>query len=161
MIAIAFLLRKCMLTAETETADTLERVLHLSAERYTPMLRLTDEADFRFLAAQPGFRPEMAARLRNHRYRLLQAYLRSLRSDFESVATALKYVLANANCDRPHLASLLLRSQAAFQWSFLLASTRAWAWHKGLGNVDPRKLLNAFDALQVELRQMAPHASAA
>jgi hypothetical protein len=139
----------------------LEWVCTWSADRYTPMIHLTDEADFRFLRVQPGFTAEIEERVRDQRYRMFVAYLRCLRSDFNGLATALKYILANADHDRTTLASTLLRTQVAFSWACVMASARAYAWRKGLGNVDVRQLLAVFDAIHFELRSLAPTVSAA
>ena len=161
-VALAALIWRFVFSSDTRTPDiSFEWISSLSADRYAPMMRLTDEADFRFLRLQPGFTQEMEDRLRDHRYHMLMAYLHSLRSDFDGLATALKYVLANADHDQANLASALVRAQVSFSWSFVLASVRAYAWRKGFCKVDLRELLSVFDAVRDELRLAVPALGAA
>lgn len=130
-------------------------VSELSAERYLPMLRLLDDSDFRFLRAQPGFTPELAARVRAQRYRVFQAYLRDLRNDFEHISAMLKLVLAHSPDNRPDLASILLRAQLAFVWGFAVVQLRAYIWRSGYGSVNAGDLLGAFDGICSELRSLS------
>ena len=161
-VTLAALAWRFVFTSGNKMPDlSFEWLSSLSADRYAPMTRLTDEADFRFLRVQPGFTPDMEERVRDHRYRVFMAYLQSLRSDFEGLATAMKYMLANSDHDRANLSSVLLRTQVAFGWAFVLASVRAYAWRKGLCNVDVRNLLTLFDAVRDELRSAAPILNAA
>jgi hypothetical protein len=132
-----------------------------SADRYTAMMHLTDEADFRFLRLQPGFKAEMEMRVREQRYRMFLVYLCRLKCDFTGIAFALKRLLANADQDRAKLASTLLHAQLAFSWAFVTASARAYAWRKGLGSVDTGKLLVVLDRVHTELRSLAPSPGAA
>jgi len=129
----------------------------VSPERYTPMLRLMDEADFRFLREQPFFTVEQAARLRAQRYRLFLAYLTSLRSDFTGLAAAFRFAMAHSDRDRAHLASSLRRAEVIFSWSCLRARTGAYAWSKGCGKVDAAKPLRVFAAIHSEVHSLAPH----
>jgi hypothetical protein len=135
---------------------SLAWVAGLSAERYKPMLRLLDEQDFVFLRSQPGFTEPMAKRLREHRYRMFMAYLESLRGDFEGLVAAVKTLLAQADHDRPNLAFRLLRAQFSFGCSFLIATARAWLWHRGYGKVDARQLVRLFQGIQFELQSLRP-----
>ena len=56
----------------------------LSTDRYRPMLRLLQEADFQFLCSQQGFTPQMASRLRRQRVHAFRGYLDMLRGGFRS-----------------------------------------------------------------------------
>ena len=129
----------------------------LSPERYRPMLRLLDEADFRFLREQPGFTLEQAAKLRAQRYRLFLAYLESLRSDFDSLAAAFRFALAHSDGERAPLASTLRRAEIRFAWRSMRVRARAYAWSKGFGKVDAGELLLVFAGLHTEVRSLAPH----
>lgn len=161
-ISFGVLVWRFVFSSDARTPDlSFEWISSLSAERYAPMMRLTDEADFRFLRVQPGFTDDMEDRLRDHRYRMFMAYLRSLRSDFDGLATAMKYILANSDHDQANLASELLRAQVTFSWAFALAAVRAYAWRRGLCKVDVRELLSLFDSAQDVLRLAMPAQSAA
>src|SRR5690242_18336963 len=58
-----------------------------SPEAYRPMMRLLQESDFRFLAAQPGFSPQLGRRFRAARRQIFRGYLRILRRDFSRAAS--------------------------------------------------------------------------
>jgi hypothetical protein len=53
---------------------TTEWLNDLSTDRYRPMLRLLQEADFRFLCSQQGCTPQMARRLRRQRVHAFRGY---------------------------------------------------------------------------------------
>src|SRR5579862_6149188 len=56
-----------------------------SLARYEPIVRLVGEEDLEFLARQPGCRPEILAKLRRERRKILRMYLRELAADFRSL----------------------------------------------------------------------------
>src|SRR5579864_5197895 len=68
----------------------------LSVERYRPMMRLLDEADFEFLAAQPGMDRKSIRQLRLQRVRIFRGYLRDLNTDFACVCLAIKLIMLQA-----------------------------------------------------------------
>jgi hypothetical protein len=128
----------------------------VSPERYLPMLRLLDDEDFRFLKLQPGFTPQMAARVRTQRYRCFSAYLDRLRADFERIATAIAYILAHADSDRPALAAALVRARVSFAWGFVVAHIRAYLWNLGYETMNNTPLLDLFKGLRDELQALMP-----
>src|ERR1039458_461820 len=71
---------------------TTEWMSELSTDRYRPMLRLLDAADFQFLRSQKGFTPEMAGRLRRQRVQAFLGYLRLLEADFGRMDAALHVI---------------------------------------------------------------------
>jgi hypothetical protein len=139
--------------AESEPAEI--RMLDFSAERYLPMLRLLDEADFALLSEQPGFRPQIARGLRAQRCRVFAGYLRSLRADFTAAAAALKHSLAHSTDDRPDLSSALVRTRLRFTYRLLLARVQAYIWQIGFGRVDAAELVKIFDGVCAELRSQS------
>src|SRR5579862_1000154 len=69
-------------------------------QNYTPMLRLLDPEDLRFLRSQPGFTHKMERRLRQQRAALFSLYLGSLEADFHDACRALKVVMVQSATDR-------------------------------------------------------------
>jgi hypothetical protein len=128
----------------------------LSVDRYRPMLRLLERSDLRFLQSQPGFQPRMSRRLRRQRCRLFQGYLRHLTADFQHTCTALQMIMLRSGGDRPDLAKALLQAQTAFACGLLVVRFRLLLCRLGGASVDVTGLLNLFDILQSELRNMAP-----
>ncbi len=122
----------------------------LSFDRYRAMVHLLDQDDFRFLQAQPGCTPEMVRILRAQRYRIFRGYLRSLEADFKRTSMALKILMVQSRCDRPDLATRLLRSQVGFAYGMVLVRMRAVLYSLGLGTVDVKPLLGLFGALRSE-----------
>src|SRR5260370_41239922 len=74
---------------------TTEWLSELSTDRYRPMLRLLDDADFQFLRSQKGFTAEMASSLRGQRVQAFRGYLPLLESDYARAAAALPVIPAN------------------------------------------------------------------
>jgi hypothetical protein len=132
-----------------------------SAESYLPMGHLLDDLDLRFLELQPGYRPEMAARVRADRRRIYLGYLQSLRRDFQGLSATLKYILIHSEQDRPELGMLLLRSQVAFAWGYACAEVRAYAWAHGWRGFNAGDPLRVFDGMCCELSRVLRSGSAA
>jgi hypothetical protein len=120
------------------------------------MLRLLDEGDLRFLSKQPGFTPQMAARFRAQRCRILWGYLRSIQVDFVRICTALKIVMAQSRQDRPDLASALVRSQITFTCAMAAVQVRLLLYRWGFGKVEVASLVKVFDGMRLELCTLVP-----
>lgn len=128
----------------------------LSVDRYRPMLRLLDDSDFQFLAAQPGFDPKVAARLRKQRCMIFGCYLTSLGEDFRKACGALRAVMVQSAQDRPDLAGLLLRRQLTFAWYSLLVRGKLILYRWGFGSVEVDRLMGMFETVREELRSSFP-----
>src|SRR5271166_3012608 len=66
-------------------ATTAEWFESFSIDHFAPMERLLDRSDFEFLSRQPGYRPEIGARLLKERKRMFLGYLRLLIGDFNQL----------------------------------------------------------------------------
>src|SRR5215471_17551322 len=80
-----------------------------SLARYEPMGKLLREEDFRFLASQAGYRPEIGANLRRERRRIFRLYLRELSNDFHRLHAEARLIVAASPADHSELVALLLR----------------------------------------------------
>lgn len=138
---------------------TTEWLGDLSDDRYRPMLRLLDEADFRFLRGQKGYTPAMERKLRRQRVEVFRAYLRTLESDFKRVCLGLKIMLVQSECDRPDLASALMHRQLTFACVMLHVQVRVILFRWGLATVDACELIRMFDGMRLELKTLVPMAS--
>jgi hypothetical protein len=167
--AMLFVLSSIVLVLLVRSASTVDLSLHvtvdwlngLSIESYLPMSRLLNEQDLWFLKSQPGYTPEIARRVRSVRCRIFVTYLNRLEADFQRVTLALKILILQSRCDRPELASLLVRQQISFAVGMLLVRTRLCLYRWGLGSVDVTGVLRIFDIMQLELRTLVPVASQA
>ena len=140
---------------------TIDWIDEASVERYRPMLRLLSSEDLRFLREQPGFRPQMEAKLRSQRCQLFREYLGGLEADFRRVCTALKLLMVQSEYDRPDLAATLVQARFQFAYGVLTARVSLQLFRWGIGTVDVADLLKLFNSMHGELRAMVPSAGAA
>jgi hypothetical protein len=135
---------------------TAEWIADLSTDRYRPMMRLLDSGDLEFLRSQAGFTPKMESKLRAQRCQIFRGYLRCLEMDFKRVCTALKLVLVQSEQDRPDLAAVLVHHQIMFSSGLLAAHFRLFLYRWGICTVDATALVQIFDVMRVELRNLVP-----
>jgi len=131
-----------------------------SLERYEPMSRLLAEEDFIFLAAQPGYRPEMGAKLRRERRRIFRLYLGELALDFRSLHREARAMVAESHAENSELVGLLIRQRLTFIGAITMVELKLAASRFSLGNVDVRGLLESIEAMRLDLARVAAPASA-
>jgi len=156
----AFLIRRVAPAGGQLPLDS-QWIGELSVERYRPMMRLLDELDLKSLQSQPGFTPRMAEQLRLERCQAFRGYLRGLETDFRRVCTAVKLLMLQAQYDRPDLATVLLRNQAAFALGMATVNVRLFCYRHGICRVDVSGLVRTFEAMRLELRSLTPAVAAA
>jgi hypothetical protein len=128
-----------------------------SPARYEPMARLLAEDDFVFLAAQPGYRPEIGTKLRRDRRRIFRLYLRALACDFHRLhAHAREMVAASSQEHHERLVGLLLRQQVTFWRALAAIELRLLAERMGLGKVEIRGLVEVVEAMRLDLARFTP-----
>ena len=93
---------------------TAEWLDSFSLESYAPMDRLLGEDDVKFLALQPGYRPEIAKRLMAERREIFGAYLGNLVKDFNQLIGIGKHMVVYSTQDRQEFARRLFRQQVRF-----------------------------------------------
>jgi len=135
---------------------TAEWIGELSVERYRPMMRLLDGADLEFLRSQPGFKPEMARRIRAQRCQIFAGYLHCLTADFRRVCSAVHLLMLHSGHDRPDLAAILVRHQVMFATGMLMIHARLLLYGWGICGVDVSNLVRIFDVMRLELRSLVP-----
>lgn len=120
-----------------------------SVLRYEPMLRLATGEDLDFLAAQPGYRPEIGARLRRAHRRILRMYLRELARDFHRIHRDAREMIASGSAEHAPLVGALMRQQIAFWRGMALVEARLS--FRLLGRVNPRAVLDVVEAMRIEV----------
>jgi len=128
-------------------------VATFSADKYRPMERLLNEKDYTFLAAQPGYDPSIARRLRKDRRRIFLNYLASLRSDFYALHGAAMELAATSATDRPELTSRLMHEKAAFQFAVAEVRLRLAFSAVGIGRPSATPLLAVLSRVSQTARQ--------
>lgn len=131
-----------------------------SLARYRPMERLLAEEDFLFLAAQPGYRPEIGAKLRRERRRIFRLYLRELTRDFHRLHADARAMVADSTAEHSELVGVLLRQQLTFRLGLAAIELRLALGGLGLGKVDVRGLVEAIEAMRLDLARFSAPASA-
>jgi hypothetical protein len=159
ILTLAVLLARQIGSGSESLPVTTEWLADLSDDRYRPMLRLLDEADFRFLRAQKGYSPALERRLRCQRVEVFRGYLRTLESDFKRVSLGLKIMLVQSECDRPDLASALIHRQLTFACTLLHVQVRVLLFRRGLATVDASEVIRMFDGMRLELKALVPMAA--
>jgi uncharacterized protein (DUF1810 family) len=125
------------------------------------MLRLLDEDDFRFLAAQPGVSAGTIRELRRERRRVFRAYLRNMVRDFHRLHLAARMSLLYATEDRSDLAHALFQQRITFTRAVLRVEFRLMLHTAGVAPVDVTRLLSALDSMRLNVSELnaSPQAS--
>jgi len=131
-----------------------------SLARYRPMEQLLAEEDFLFLAAQPGYRPEIGAKLRRERRRIFRLYLRELTRDFQRLHADARSMVADSTAEHSELVGVLLRQQLTFRLRLAALKLRLALGGLGLGKVDVRGFVEAIEAMRLDLARFSAPASA-
>jgi len=137
---------------ELVSAEWLSR---FSVAKYRPMERLFSDEDYRYLARQKGYRPELARRLRRERIKIFRGYLKWISSDFRRLEAAISFWMSHAQQDRPDLAKALLKRRLSFFFALAAARWRLLLYGFGLSTADVRRLVDSLDQMRVHLRRMA------
>lgn len=143
----AILLRYRFSKTEEAAADLHEFSIH----RYDPLMRLTSEKDFEFLARQPGYRPEIGARFRANRRRIVRMYLRDLARNFRSMHAAARQLAAALPESDADLIGFLIRCQFTFWRRMLLIEMRLLLSAAKLPKLDLRALLEPLESLRLRV----------
>jgi len=151
-LALVFLYRK--LSSQPDSEVAVDQCLVLSLEKYRPMERLLQEDDFRFLAAQPGFSPQLGRRFRTERRRIFRGYLRNLRKDFGRVSLAFRVLIVHSVEDRGDLAASLMRTRAMFVLGMRAVEGRRLLHAAGVGLVAVSSLVASLGTMQTQMRLM-------
>jgi hypothetical protein len=148
-------------TASVDSSDD-EELAGFSLVRYEPMAKLLSEEDFEFLSSQPGYRPEIGARFKKDRRRVFRMYLHELAADFHRLhASARKMVSESPEADSARVGALM-RQQITFWRTMLVIEVRLLVPGSSnvLANVDVRGLVNAMEAMRLDLANLAAAQSA-
>ena len=156
LVALAFvvLFRRLATTAKSASIDS-EWWRDFSIDRYRPMERLLFQGDWEFLAAQPGFCPSIARRLKSQRRHLLRQYLRRLGGDFDKLHRAAKLLLLHSPEDRPDLAMALLKQRWIFLCNVAGLHCRLVLQPVGLAEVNLGCLLEALGSMRDQVAGLA------
>jgi hypothetical protein len=157
ILATIAILRK-LNSADRSLPVTAGWIDELSTDRYRPMMRLLDSADLEFLRSQPGFTSRMESKLRAQRCQIFRGYLQCLNMDFKRVCMALKLVLVQSEQDRPELSAVLVHHKIMFTSGLISIYFRLFLYRWGFCTVDATSVVQIFDVMRLELRNLVPSA---
>jgi hypothetical protein len=149
--AALFLRLASRFDAQQCSAEWLDR---FSLEVYAPMMRLLAKSDLDFLASQPGYRPEIGARLMAERRRIFRAYLRLLVRDFNQLMRIGKLMVVYSSRDQQEFARSLVRQQVKFYARVCALQIQLGLYPLGWTVVDVRGLLAALGAMRTQVGQL-------
>lgn len=156
-VAVLLLVHQCRIVRREQPptcdADWLSQV---PANRYRPMLRLLDGRDIALMRLQPGFTPDMAARMRRQRAQIFGRYLDSLQTDFRCLTHTIKLILIQSEEDRPELARMLVRIEILFALGMALIRLRLVLYRCNLMTVEASPLVRMFEYLRTKLTALSP-----
>jgi hypothetical protein len=135
-------------------ASTAEWFESFSVESFAPMERLLDQSDFEFLAQQPGYRPEIGARLLKERKKLFLGYLRLLIGDFNQLLRIARLMIVYSTEDRAEFANVLLRQQATFYFAVCAVRLRVALYPVGWTSLDVSRLMQALENMRNQVTQL-------
>jgi hypothetical protein len=133
------------------TADWFES---FSVDHFAPMERLLDRSDFEFLSQQPGYRPEIGARLLKERKRLFLGYLRLLIRDFNELLRLARLMIVYSAEDRGDVARVLWRQQVTFYVAICAVQVRVALYPFAWTSLDVSKLTVALENMREQVAQL-------
>jgi hypothetical protein len=122
-----------------------------SFDRYAPMTRLATDEDLVYLAAQPGYRPEIGSRLRRDRRRIFGMYLHALAHDFHRWHSMAWRRATKSQEQEARLLRLLMRQELTFWRAVVTIEVRLLLPKTELSHVDVRGLMRSMAAMRREL----------
>ena len=154
-VVLVILFQRLVSPSRCELVST-EWLSRFSVAKYRPMERLFSDEDYRYLARQKGYRPDIAKRLRRERISIFRGYLKCISGDFRRLEAAASFWMAHAPQDRPDLAKALLKRRLVFIGALMGAKWRLWLYGFGLSTADVHRLVDSLDGMRVHLGRMAP-----
>ena len=131
-----------------------------SPERYEPMTRLLAQDEWEFVQRRTACRPGVAARWNRERRKIFRLYLNDLARDFYRLHAAARALVAESPQQHSDLVGVLMRQQVTF-WRVMAAMECRLLLHAmGIGRVDARALLQAMEAMRLEIDHSLHPASA-
>src|SRR5579864_9079262 len=135
-------------------ACTAEWFESLTLESFAPMERLLDQSDFEFLAQQPGYRPEIGARLLKERKKLFLGYLRLLIGDFNQLLRIARLMIVYSTEDRAEFAKALWRQQVTFYFAVCAVRFRVAIYPLAWTPLDVSRLVDSLETMRSQIVQL-------
>jgi len=156
LVVFGLLMRMFRRLTRRATFDPLEWLEDFSASAYRPMERLLDNRDYTFLAAQAGFEPSIARRLRRERVGIFHSYLAEMIRDFHRLMLAARVVSVFASEDQSAFIATLWRVRWSFYASVVAVEIHVALHWLGIGTVDVQGLLASMHRMELDTMRLLP-----
>ena len=153
LITLAALLWR-LVSRTNDLADTAEWFADFSMDSYAPMERLLDRSDFKFLEAQPGYEPQIGARLLKQRKKLFLGYLYALIGDFNRLVGVARSMIVHSSQDRAEFAETLWRQQASFYLAVCAVRVRVAIYPVAWAALDVSKLVQTLEGVRNQVMDL-------
>ncbi len=150
IIALAASFRRLVSRSHNE-GDTGEWFASFSMDNYAPMERLLDRSDFKFLESQPGYKPQIGARLLKQRKKLFLGYLHLLIGDFNRLLRIARSMIVYSTEDRAEFAKVLWRQQVSFYLAVCAVRVRVAIYPIGWTALDVSKLVQTLESIRSQV----------
>ena len=147
LVTFAVLLWR-LVSRPNDSADTAQWFANFSMDNYAPMERLLDRSDFKFLEAQPGYRPQIGVRLLKERKKLFLGYLHLLIGDFNRLLRMARTMIVYSSEDRAEFAKVLWRQQVSFYFAVCAVRVRVAIYPMAWTPLDVSKLVQALEGIR-------------
>lgn len=127
---------------------------------FRPMERLLRESDFQFLAAQPGYHPQIGRQLRAHRVRIMRKYVDQVSVEFRRLHLSLRLLTLHAGHDNPEIARELLLQRILFHRRMVEVRIRLALFGFGLEPIHVGGLVRMVDQLRSHVDSLSRSALA-
>lgn len=143
------------LASRVDNDVTAEWLDGFSVERYAPMQRLLNRSDLSFLAAQKGYRPQIAKRLMAEHRRIFRSYLGYLVQDFNQLVGIGKLMVVYSTEDREQMARQILHQQLRFYCAVCAVWLQVALYPMVWTAVDSQSLVRAVGSLRDQVQSIA------
>jgi hypothetical protein len=135
---------------ERQVSPTAEWLREFDLSRYETLTQLFHPKDYEFLASQPGYTPELSARLRSERLEIAKAFLDQLEWDARLLINFANQYVANAADDAGNFSGFILRQEVRFGITLAILRFQLRLMERGLVHrIQFERLLQSIRPLEL------------
>jgi hypothetical protein len=149
-----FLLRTSLaFFLERQETPTAEWLRDFNFSRYETLTHLFHPEDYKFLESQPGYTPELSARLRSERLEIAKAFLEQLEHDARLLINFANQSMASADDDAGNFSGFILKREIQFGITLAILRFQLRLMEKGIvRRIQFEQLLTSIRPLVLQSR---------
>lgn len=141
---------------QRQVSPSPEWLEEFNLSRYDALTHLFRPDDYEFLASQPGYTPELSARLRAERLDIAKAFLEQLEHDARLLINFANQSIATAVDDTGNFSGFILKQEIQFGIRLALLRFQLRLMERGLiHRIQFERLLNSIRPLALQSRALA------